>query len=141
VDHLKTGDKENWRSSSTEGKLESSLFVKDEFLARYSQWIPFHFSFRGKDFLPMAVREESGPWHFWTYRLGTQDKMSTFIANLKLWNPDATDEVCCRTSVISIDKSVEDVIANKEAFTVTDAVICRIRRNDEVHFEVSLTSI
>jgi hypothetical protein len=89
----------------------------------------------------MAAREESGHWHFWTYGLGTQEEMSTFIANLKLWNPDATDEVCCKSSVISIDKSVEDVIANKEAFTVPDAVIGRIRRNDKVHYLVSLTSI
>jgi len=89
----------------------------------------------------MAAQEESGQWHFWTYGLGTQEEMSTFIANLKLWNPNATDEVCCKTSVLSIDKSVKDVIANKEAFTVTDAVIGRIKRNDRVHYVVSLTSI
>jgi hypothetical protein len=96
---------------------------------------------RGKDFIRMTVREESGHWHFWTYGLGTQEEMSAFIANLKLWNPDATDEVCCKTSVISIDKSVKYVIANKEAFILTDAVIGRIRRNDSVHFVVTLTSI
>ena len=89
----------------------------------------------------MAAREESGQWHFWTYGLGTQEEMSTFIANLKLWKPDATDEVWCTTSVISIDKSVKDVIANKEAFTVTHAVIGRIKGNDRVHYVLSLTSI
>jgi hypothetical protein len=89
----------------------------------------------------MFIREESGHWHFWTYGLGTQEEMSKFIATMKLSNEGVTDNVCCTTSVISIDKSVKDVIANKEAFTVTDAVIGRIRRNDRVHFEVSLTSI
>jgi hypothetical protein len=96
---------------------------------------------RGKDFLRMTVRDESGHWHFWTYGLGTQEEMSTFIATMKLSKKGVTDTFCFTASVISIDKSVKDVIANKEAFTVTDAVIRRIRRNDLVPYEVSLTSI
>ncbi len=89
----------------------------------------------------MVVREESGHWHFWTYGLGTQEEMSKLIANLKFWNPNANDEVCCKTSVISIDKSVKDVINNEEAFILKDSAVKRILRNGKVHCKVSLTSI
>jgi len=97
--------------------------------------------FRGKDFLWMVVREESGHWHFWTHGLGTQEEMSKFSVNLKLWNPDATDEFCCKTSVVSIDKSVKDIITDEEAFILKDAAVKRILKNYELHLEVSLTSL
>jgi hypothetical protein len=96
---------------------------------------------RGKDFLRMAVREESGHWHFWTYGLGTQEEMSKFAANLKLSNKVVKDNFCCTTSVISIDKSVKDVITNEEAFILKDSNMKRIIRNEKVGYEVSITSI
>ncbi len=89
----------------------------------------------------MIVREESGHWHFWTYGLGTQEEMSTFIANLKLWNPDATDEFCCKISVVSIDKSVKDVITNEEAYILKDSNMKRIIRNEMIFYELSITSV
>jgi hypothetical protein len=89
----------------------------------------------------MAAREESGQWHFWTYGLGTQEEMSKFTANLKLFNKVVKDNFCSTTSVVSIDKSVKDVIANEEAFILKDSNMKRIIRNEEVGFEVSLTSI
>jgi hypothetical protein len=89
----------------------------------------------------MTVREESGHWHFWTYGLGTQEEMSKFSVNLKHWNPDATDEFCCKISVVSIDKSVKDVITNEEAYILKDSNMKRIIRKGEVFYELSITSI
>jgi hypothetical protein len=89
----------------------------------------------------MTVGDGLGNWHFWTYGAGTQEEMSKFIANLKISNPDATDEFRCKTSIISIDETVQDVIDNEEAFIVPNAVINRIRKNELICCEVSLTSI
>jgi hypothetical protein len=89
----------------------------------------------------MSVRDDLGNWHFWTYGAGTQEEMSKFTANLTISNPDAIDEFRCKTSIISIDKSVTDVIINEEAFIVPDAVIDRIRKNELICCEVSLMSI
>ncbi len=96
---------------------------------------------RGKDFLRMTVRDESGHWHLWTYGLGTQDEMSKFIVNHKLFNEVVKDNFCCTTSVVSIDKSVKDVIANEEAYILKDSNMKRIIRNEKVNYEVSITSI
>ncbi len=55
MDHLKTDYKENWRSSPTEGKLESSLIVKDEEMTRYTPWKPAHFSFRYRQIIKTSM--------------------------------------------------------------------------------------
>jgi hypothetical protein len=89
----------------------------------------------------MTVRDESGHWHLWTYGLGTQDEMSKFIVNHKLFNEVVKDNFCCTTSVVSIDKSVKDVIANEEAYILKDSNMKRIIRNEKVNYEVSITSI
>jgi hypothetical protein len=89
----------------------------------------------------MTVREESGHWHFWTYGLGTQEEMSKFTANLKLFNVVVKDNFCCTTSVVSIDKSVKDVITNEEAYILKDSNMKRIIRNETVFCELSITSI
>jgi hypothetical protein len=89
----------------------------------------------------MSVRDADLNWHFWTYGVGTTEEMSKFIANIKISNPDAIDEFCCKTSIISIDSCVDDVLANEEAFIVHNSVIERIRKNDMICCEVTLTAI
>ncbi len=87
----------------------------------------------------MTIREESGHWHFWTYGLGTQEEMSKFTANLKLFNEVVKENFSSTTSVVSIDKSVKDVITNEEAYILKESNMKRIIRNECIQCKLSLT--
>ena len=96
---------------------------------------------RGHDFLKMVVREESGPWHIWIYGVGSPEEMSKFAFKVRLYNAGVVTELSHTGVVISIDKSVDDVINDNDGFVVTDAGIKKLRKLDEFLYEVFVTQL
>lgn len=58
--------------------------------------------------------------HFWVYGPGTPDEMSKLTYTMEIWSRDGRVKVACQDSVISMEKTVVEVLNDGDGLILTE---------------------
>ena len=96
------------------------------------------YSHNNNIFLIMKTITTNGNWHFWVYGLGTPEEMAKFSYEINLYNHDGSSKISTQEKVVSLDKSLEDVVCDKNGLVLTEDAMTKLKSSGPASYTVSI---
>ena len=86
----------------------------------------------------MKTITPNGNWHFWVYGLGSREQIANFFFEISLYNRHGSSKLLSQEPVLSLDKSPEDIIRDKDGLVLTEKAISRLLISGPTSYTVSI---
>ena len=96
------------------------------------------YAYKDKHFLIMKTITPNGNWHFWVYGLGSREQIANFFFEISLYNRHGSSKLLSQEPVLSLDKSPEDIIRDKDGLVLTEKAISRLLISGPTSYTVSI---
>ena len=136
--HLISDHRQKTNYSSTSGRHSGMLKILAAGPEIGPRNAPTIISFLGKEFIVMKFAGMSDLRHFWVYGPGTPEAMSKLTYTIRLSSHDGEVKLTCQDTVLSMEKLVEDVLADGDGLILTEAGKKKLTQSGLVHYEITI---